>query len=347
MMTARHRGMVRTGLALAALAAALAPSGAAAEGAEPFFKGKVINLYIGFAPGGTYDYYSRLVARFIGKHIPGTPTIVAQSMPGAGSFHAANFLYAVAPRDGTAMGMITQNAAIEEVLRSPGVQYKAAEFNWIGRVSGILEIHFTWKTSKAKTVEDAMQHEIPIAGTGPGSPSEGYPKLLNALAGTRFKVISGYPGSTQGMLAMERGEVDGALTSWHTLNRTRQDWLKNHDINLLVQYAKARHPDLPNVPTILDLAKTPDARQIFAFYIGNTLLGRSIVAPPGIPADRVAVLREAFDAMLKDPEFRAELEKTQTEFDPAPGAAVQRFVEETASVPRDVAERTQAILRGR
>jgi tripartite-type tricarboxylate transporter receptor subunit TctC len=347
MMKARHRGVVRTRLALAALAVAFAPSGAAAQGAEPFFKGKVINLYIGFAPGGTYDYYSRLVARFIGKHIPGTPAIVAQSMPGAGSFHAANFLYAVAPRDGTAMGMITQNTAIEEVLRSPGVQYKATEFNWIGRVSGILEIHFTWKTSKAKTVEDAMQHEIPIAGTGPGSPSEGYPKLLNALAGTRFKVISGYPGSTQGMLAMERGEVDGALTSWHTLNRTKQSWLQNRDINLLVQYAKARHPDLPNVPTILDLARTPEARQIFAFYIGNTLLGRSIVAPPGIPADRVAVLRDAFDAMLKDPEFRAELEKTQTEFDPAPGSAVQRFVEETASVPPNIAERTQTILRGR
>src|SRR5207244_7155799 len=131
--------------------------------------GKWINPYVGCAPGGTYDYYSRLVARFIGRHIPGNPTIIAQSMPGAGSFHAANYLYAVAPKDGTAMGMITQNAAIEEVLRSPGVQYKATEFNWIGRVSGILEIHFTWKTSKAKTVEDAMQHEIHIAGTGPAS----------------------------------------------------------------------------------------------------------------------------------------------------------------------------------
>jgi tripartite-type tricarboxylate transporter receptor subunit TctC len=344
-MTATYRSMARIGLV--AWAGVFAASNAAAQPADAFFKGKVINLYIGFAPGGTYDYYSRLVARFIGRHIPGNPTIVAQSMPGAGSFQAANFLYAVAPRDGTAMGMITQNAAIEEVLRSPGVQYKAAEFNWIGRVSGILEVHFTWKTSKAKIVEDAMQHEIPIAGTGPGSPSEGYPKLLNALAGTKFKVISGYPGSTQGMLAMERGEVDGALTSWHTLNRTRQDWLKNRDINLLIQYARDRHPDLPNVPTILDLAKTPEARQVFAFYIGNTLLGRSIVAPPGIPADRVASLREAFDAMLKDAEFRAELEKTQTEFDPAPGVAVQRFVEETASVPREIAERTQAILRGR
>jgi tripartite-type tricarboxylate transporter receptor subunit TctC len=202
------RCTIATALALAP-SLILGPSGAAAQ-SEPFFKGKTVNLYIGFAPGGTYDYYSRLVARFIGRHIPGNPTILVHSMPGAGSLQAANFLYAVAPKDGTALGMITQNAAIEEVLRSPGVQYRAAEFNWIGRVSGILEIHFTWKSAKARTIHDVMEHETVVAGTGPGSPTEGYPKLLNALAGTKFKVISGYPGTTQGMLAMERGEV----TTW-------------------------------------------------------------------------------------------------------------------------------------
>src|SRR5262249_21654773 len=203
----------RRALAFVALVPLLsaAPPRAVAQPAETFFKGKTINVYIGFAPGGTYDYYSRLFARFIGKHIPGNPNVVAQNMPGAGSFQAANFLYAVAPQDGTALGMITQVAAIEEALRSPGVQYKTAQFNWIGRMSPIVELTFTWKTSKAKPLDDATRSEIPLAGTGPGSPSEGYPKLLNALAGTRFKVISGYPGSTQGMVAMERGEVDGAL----------------------------------------------------------------------------------------------------------------------------------------
>ena len=189
-------------------------------------QGQGDQLYIGFAPGGTYDYYSRLVARFIGKHIPGIPPSWRRACRAPAASRPPTFLYAVAPKDGTALGMITQTAAIEEVLRSPGVQYKAAEFNWIGRMSGILEIHFTWRTSNAKTIADAMRHEILLAGTGAGSPSEGYPKLLNALVGTRFKVISGYPGSTQGMLAMERGEVDGALTSWHTLNRTKPDWLQ-------------------------------------------------------------------------------------------------------------------------
>jgi len=326
---------------------ALAPYHAAAQAPEAFFKGKVINLYIAFAPGGTYDYYSRLVARFIGKHIPGHPTVVAQNMPGAGSFQAANFLYAVAPRDGTAMGMITQNAAIEEVLRTPAVQYKAAEFNWIGRVSGLTEVHFTWKTSRAKTIADAMEHEVLLAGTGPGSPSEGYPKLMNALIGTRFKVISGYPGSTQGMLAMERGEVDGALTSWHTLNRTKREWLVDHDINLLVQYGIERHRELPDVPTMLELAPTEEAREVIGFYLGNTRIGRSIVAPPGIPVERVKALRDAFAAMLEDPQFRAELEKTQTEFDPARGEEVQDYIAATAGVRPEIAERAQAILRGK
>jgi tripartite-type tricarboxylate transporter receptor subunit TctC len=160
-------------------------------------------------------------------------------------------------------------------------------------------------------------------------------------------VISGYPGSTQGMLAMERGEVDGALTSWHTLNRTKQAWLQNRDISLLLQYALERHREVPDVPTPLELATTPEAKQIFGFYLGNTLIGRSIVAPPGIPADRVKALRDAFDAMLNDADFRAEIEKSQSEFDPARGEQVQRYIQETASVPKEIADRAQAILRGR
>jgi tripartite-type tricarboxylate transporter receptor subunit TctC len=320
-------------------------SSAGAQSAEPFFKGKVINFYIGFAPGGTYDYYSRLFARFIGKHIPGNPTVVPQNMPGAGSFQAANFIFAVAPKDGTTLGMITQTVAIEDALHSPGVQYRAAEFNWIGRMSAVLELHFTWKTSKAKTIADAMEHEIPLAGTGPGSPSQAYPKLLNALAGTRFKIISGYPGSTQGMMAMERGEVDGALTSWNTLNRTKKDWLDNRQINLLVQYAYQRHPDIADVPTMIEIGKTPEARQIFAFFISGAAVGRSIVAPPGLPPDRLITLREAFDAMLKDPELLAEIEKTGLEFAPGSGDELSKLIQDTASAPREVVERTKSILR--
>jgi tripartite-type tricarboxylate transporter receptor subunit TctC len=334
-------------LAAASVAFALLAPAASAQPADPFFKGRVINLYIGFAPGGTYDYFGRVVGRFIGKHIPGNPVVVVQTMQGAGSLQAANFLYAQAPKDGTAWGVVTQTLALEEALRTPGAHYKAAEFTWIGRMTSILEVHFTWKTSLAKTIEDARQHEIPVAGTGVGSPSEGYPKLLNALAGTRFKIVSGYPGSTQGMLAAERGEVDGGLTSWNTLKRTKPAWLANRDVNLLVQYANERHPELRDVPTLLELARTPEGRHVLAFYVSGAELGRSLLAPPGLPADRVTILRTAFDAMLQDPEFRAEIEKSGQEFQPASGAQVQRLIEEVASAPREVVERTETILRAK
>ena len=322
-----------------------APALAAAELADQFFKGKVINLYIGFATGGTYDYFGRVAGRFIGRHIPGNPTVVAQNMPGTGSLQAANYLYAQAPRDGTAWGVVTQTLAIEEALRSPAVRYKAAELTWIGRISSALEVYFTWKTSKARTIEDARLYETPVAGTGAGSPSEGYPRLLNALAGTRFKIISGYPGSTQGMMAMERGEVDGGLSSWNTLKRTRPSWIEKGDVNLLVQYGAERHPDLRNVPTALEVTQTAEGRRAFAFYISGAELGRSLVMPPDVPADRVKLLRTAFHAMLEDPELLAEIEKSGQEFQPASGEHVERLVREVASAPRDIVDRVEAILR--
>jgi len=335
--------------AAAAFAAAmvLLPQVCAAQPADQFFKGKTINLYIGFGASGTYDYYGRLVARFMGRHIPGHPTIIAQSMPGSGSLRAANFLFSAAPKDGTALGVITQTTAIEDALRSPGAQFKAAEFNWIGRMTAILEVHFTWKTSKAKTMEDARNHEIPVAGTGAGSPSEGYPKLLNALAGTKFKIISGYPSSTAGMLAMERGEVDGGLTSWNTLKRNHQKWLKDRDINVLVQYGAERHSEMPNVPTVLELAATPEGRAALNFYIGGAQLGRSLMAPPGIPADRVKVMRDGFVAMLKDPDFLAEIEKSGQEFYPASGDEVQKLIVSTANAPRNVVDLAAKILQAK
>ena len=341
-----HR-RIQVSAALAAILFVVASADGFAQNAEPFFKNKAINLHIGFAPGGTYDYFGRMVSRFIGRHIPGNPTVVVQTMAGAGSLQAANFLYAQAPRDGTAWGVVTQTLALEEALRSPGAHYRAAEFTWIGRMTSILEVHFTWKASKAKTIADARVHDIPVAGTGAGSPSEGYPKLLNALAGTRFKIISGYPGSTQGMLAAERGEVDGGLTSWNTLKRTKPDWIRNRDINMLVQYAVERHPDLREVPSVLEAASTPEGRQVLAFYVSGAEVGRSLLAPPGIPADRVETLRAAFDAMLKDPDFLAEIEKSGQEFQPAPGESVQKLIAAAANAPRDIVERTEAILRGK
>lgn len=330
--------------AAAFAAAALAAAPADAQSVEKFYKSKNATMVIGFAPGGSYDYYGRLVARHIGKHIPGKPNVVAQSMPGAGSFKAANYLYAVAPKDGTALGIVSQNVALEEALGNKAVSYKANEFNWIGRTTSIIEVHLTWNTSKAKTIQDVLTNEIPVASTGPGSPSEGYPRLLNAMIGTKFKIIGGYTGSTGGMLAAERGEVDGALTSWNTLKVSKQDWLKNKKINLLVQYTLERSPELPNIPAVVELAKTPDDKELLAFYAGGGEVGRSFLTTPGVPADRVKALRAAFDAMTKDKAFLAEIEKTKAEFNPLSGEKLQALIARMTSVSPAIIKRMQEYL---
>ena len=230
--------------AAVALTAALAlPAAGQAQSPADFYKGKTVQIYIGFSPGGSYDLFARLLARHIGKHIPGNPSVVATNMPGAGSFTAANFLFGAAPKDGTAMGIVSQTVAIEEALKTNGVQYKAAEFTWIGRATANIEIQVIWHTSKAKTMDDAKNSVIPVASTGPGSPSEGYPKMLNGTYGTQFKIIRGYPGSTDGLLAMERGEVDGTCTGWPVFPSTRPDWVRDKKINILMQFGVEAYPE--------------------------------------------------------------------------------------------------------
>jgi tripartite-type tricarboxylate transporter receptor subunit TctC len=331
-------------LAMAASVSA-APATAQAPAPENFFAGKQITLLIGFGPAGTYDYYARLTARHMGRHIPGKPNIVPQQMPGAGSLTAANFLYGAAPKDGTSMAALTQTLAIEEASKNPSVKYKSAEMNWIGRATSITQVQLSMATSKIATLEDAMKQETTAASTGAGSPTEGYPKLMNGLAKTRFKPIGPYPGSVDGLLALERGEVDTALTSYATLKARRSDWLKDKRINILVTYALKRHPELPHVPALPELAKTADDRRLLEFYVSAEDVGRSFVAPPGIPVDRVAALRRAFMAMVKDPEFLAEVEKAKAELNPLSGEELQRIIVDTVGAPAALVTRMQSLLR--
>ena len=320
-------------------------SNIAPHAAEPkaFYKGKTVIIYIGFAPGGSYDYFGRLVARHIGKHLPGNPTVVAQSMPGAGSFTAANYLYARAPRDGTALGIVSQTVAIEEALGTSGVQYKVSQFNWIGRATSVNEVSLTFHSSNTKTIRDAIAHETTMASTGAGSPSETYLKLLNAVAATRFKLVGPYPASNDAMLAMERGEVDGAFTSYNTLKISRQDWLREKKINILVQYGE-RSADLPDVPYAVDLAKTEEDRQLMAFYVSSEQIGRAFIAPPETPADRVAALRKAYDETMQDPQLLAEIGQSHSEFSPLSGDKLQRLVAATADVPPTLVARIRGII---
>jgi tripartite-type tricarboxylate transporter receptor subunit TctC len=329
-----------------ALAAVLLAAPASAQGVERFYAGKTVTILIGFGPGGSHDYYAHLASRHLGRFIPGHPAIVPENMPGAGSFKAANYLYAVAPRDGTALGIVTQTVALEEAFGSAGVQYKSAAFNWIGRAASILEIEFTWASSPSKTIADVMRRETPVASTGPGSPSDGYPKLLNAVLGTKFKVITGYAASADALLAVERGEVDGASINWPAIKRGKPDWLTGKKINILVQYELARSAELPEVPAITELGRNDEEKRVLAFYTGSTEIGRSFLAPPSVPADRVAALREAFAAMLKDAAFRADAEKTGGELAPASGAAIQTQIVETARAPAAIVARAKGAFGG-
>ena len=335
---ARRMAPVLSGLSLA-----LAVPGAQAQ--EEPFKGRTITIYIGFGPGGTYDYYARLVARHLGKHIPGTPNVVAAQMPGAGSFTCANFMFSVAPKDGTALATITQTVAIEEALKTPGVLYKSAQFNWVGRATSIVETQFTYGNSKVKTMEDATKLESVMAATGVGSPTEGYPKLLNATWGTKFKIVGPYPASLDGMLAAERGEVDGTLTTYQTIRTARPEWVRDKKVNILVQYSAKRTAELPDVPAFTEFGRTDLDRQMLEFYVSAEQVGRSFLAPPGVAPERVAVLRKGFADMLKDPALLSEIEKAKAEFTPLDGAGLQKLIEGVSNVSPEVIARMQAVLR--
>jgi tripartite-type tricarboxylate transporter receptor subunit TctC len=321
----------------------LGASDAVAQDANSFFRGKSIAMVIGFGPGASNDFYGRLVARHLGKHIPGTPTIVPQNMPGAGSFKAANYLFHVAPKDGTAIGIVTQTLATEEALGASGIKFKSAEFTWLGRVTSDSVVTFMWETSKIKTIADAMKQEAPIGATGVSSTVTIYPLVLNAIVGTKLKVVLGYQSSTAAMLAMEKGEVEGASTGWGTMKITKQEWLRDKKVNIIVQYGPERHPDLPDVPTAVELGKTDEDRQVLGLYANDASIGKSILAPPKVPADRTTVLRAAFDAMVKDPEFLDEVKQANAEFDPLSGEKLQAVVEKAAQTPESVRARARAI----
>jgi tripartite-type tricarboxylate transporter receptor subunit TctC len=318
-------------------------SGAQAQSVADFYKGKTVTIYIAFSPGGTYDLFGRMVARHIGKHIPGNPTVIGSNMPGAGGLTATNFMFRSAPKDGTAMAIITQNIAIEEALKNKAVQYKSNEFNWIGRATSNIEIHVLSTKSPGHTIEGARKHETPVASTGPGSPSDSYPRLLNATLGTKFKVVRGYPGSTDGLLAIERGEMDGALTSWNTMKSTRMNWLTEGRAVLPVQYTMKRSPELKNVPTAVELMTNDADRKLMTFAISSAEVGRSFLAPPGVPADRVQALRAAFNATMKDPELLAEVQKAQLDFEPATGEELAKIIADTLAVDEATVERMRKI----
>ena len=320
-------------------AALLVLSAGSSAAQQEMFAGKTITIYVGYTAGGSYDLYGRLAARHLGAHLPGHPAVVVQNMPGAGSLKAANYLYEVAPRDGTALGVVVESTALEQALANPAAQYDAAKFTYVGRLATSNNVFMMWHSAKVQSLEDAKRAAALLAGTGPGSIAETIPRLTNALIGTRFKLISGYPASTEAMLAMERGEVDGSSSSWAAVKVGKQDWLKDRKIRIILQTTPERSPELPDAPSLGEIGSSPEDRQVFALYASGSAIGRSLIAPPGLAAERLAALRAGFDAMVKDADFLADVRKLDVELDPLPGAAVAQLIERTLSVPAAVRER--------
>jgi tripartite-type tricarboxylate transporter receptor subunit TctC len=331
---------------LAAAALASAGPAAAQTSVENFYRGKTIDLAIGLSPGGGYDLYARLLARYMGDHIPGRPRINPRNMPGAGSRVAIGFMQTVAPKDGTALATADQAMAVQQVIGDPGATYDSSRFGWIGTPVVDNNILVTWRTSGVKTIADARTREVAIGATGYNTSSQ-YPFALNAVAGTRFKVIMGYPGANEINLAMEDGEVQGrGSNTWSSYKASKPEWLRDHSINILVQVGLTKAADLPDVPLLTDLAANDLDRAALALLSAPPTVGRPVFTTPGVPPERLAALRRAFDETVRDPAFLAEAKRQALDVEPVSGERLQTITADILASPRAVADRLSAIIAG-
>lgn len=328
---------LRGGLALVLLA--VAPTMAAAQSTDEFFRTTPLSLYVGSGGGGGYDAIARLVARHMSRFLPGNPNFVIKNMPTAAGVASANFIYNAAPRDGSAI-LAAQNASLMLPLYGSSVaHYDPRKFEWIGSTDKQQAVCATWFTSPVKTLQDATRRDVPVAATGISAGPGIYPRILNALFGTRFKIISGYDTGSM-RLAMEKGEVEGICgLAWQTYKATSFDWIENHKLNVIVQMGLTRNAELPDVPLAVDLLKDPDDRKVLELIVVPQEFGRPFLAPPGVPADRMAAYREAFQATLKDPQFLADSARQHFSVDPLDDRQIQALLAHAYSAPKTIRER--------
>jgi tripartite-type tricarboxylate transporter receptor subunit TctC len=328
--------------------AALAPSTAAADPVADFYRGKSVAMVIATAPGGDYDLRARLISRHIGRHIPGNPTIVPRNMPGGVGIQAMNFMANVAPKDGTSLHAIMQNMSTHQALGGTGVEFDTRKFFWIGNTTDTPNVINSWHTTGIKTIQDVFTQELVVGAPGQATNSVYYPKALNELAGTKFRIVSGYPGGNDVNLAMERGEVGGrGSNSWASWKATKPDWLRDKKIFILVQFALKRDPELADIPTAIELTKKEEDKAVMTFLSADIPISRAYVTTPGVPADRVNALRRAFDATMKDPEFVAEAKKFNMDMRPSTGEQAQRYSDLIANTPAPILKRAKAIVEGK
>jgi tripartite-type tricarboxylate transporter receptor subunit TctC len=334
-------GLLVAGLQILLALALAAPSLAQTPAAENFYQGKVITLVAGYAPAGAPDVYARLVAKHLGRFLPGEPTIIVKNMPGGGGILAANYMSNVAPRDGSFIALLAPTIALEEVLGSTASRYHATAFNWIGRVAANSNITFVRANSAVQTIADAFKKVAVLGATGRSSTNSTFPAVLNNVIGTKFKIVMGYAGTADAMLAMERGEVDGVSATLDGLMTLHSGWVADKKVNILVQYLSKRLRDLPDVPTAPELAQTPEQAEILGTVCKVSDMGKFILTTPQAPADRVAVLRQAFDQMIKDPEFLADADRLHIDLDPLPGTDLSELVRQVQNTPKNILDQVK------
>lgn len=335
--------------ALALAGIVLTPGAIAASLAQPapdFYRGKSIDLLIASSAGGAYDGYARMLARHIGRHIPGNPTIVPRNMEGAGGLRLANFLANAAPRDGTTLAGLQRGNAFDTLLGGKGGQFDPTAFQWIGSANNEVSVCVAWHTSGIASYGDALARELVVGASGVSADTYQFPKIANGILGTRFKVVAGYAGGNEIDLAMERGEVGGRCGwSWTSVKATRRAWLDDRRIVLLFQMALSKHADLPQLPLIVDLAGSAEGQSILRLMFARQVMAWPYAGPPGIPADRVALLRAAFMATMRDDAFRADAEKAKLEINPVAGEDIDRLVREVNRTPAELAQKIAAMIR--
>jgi tripartite-type tricarboxylate transporter receptor subunit TctC len=316
---------------------------ASAQTVEQFYRGRTVNLIVGFNPGGAYDPYARIVARHLPRYLPGAPNLVVKNMQGAGSVLAANHLYNVSPRDGSELGLIAGSAALEPMFGARPTRFDGQKFTWIGSANDEPGVCVAWHTAPFERAQDLFDKELVLAASGTSNLD--FPLALNAVLGTRMKLVRGYNGTSAMMLAIERGEVQGMCGMVYAgLQAAHPDWLRDKKVRVLMQIGLERNAKMGDVPFVMDFAKNEDDKRVLRLIVGWTIMGRPYLAPPGIPEERKVALRRAFDATMKDAAFLEEAARQRLDIAPITGEAIETFLRDAYATPRPLVERAAKIL---
>ena len=337
----RQPMLLATPLIAALVSAGATPAAAQADA----LAGKSVQMIIGFGPGGGYDLWGRTLGRHIGKHLPGHPNVVPQNMPGAGSYAAASYIFNIAPKDGSVLGIIARDAALGPLTGASGARFDPTRLSWIGTPTKETNVCIVFHTAPVKSVQDLYEKQLILGDTGPGTGTRSYPKVLNDVLGMKFKLVGGFPSSAEVFLAMERGEVDGICESLDSIKNRRPDWIPTRKIAILFQGRAEPNPELKGVPFVLDLARTDEQKKTIEFLYAGQGIGRPFVAPPDLPAERLKMLRDAFNATMKDADFIAETKKSKLELEPEDGEHLAALIAKIYATPKPIVDKIANLIK--